>query len=408
MNTSIITIGNEILSGVTLDTNSDYLSKMLFETGASVILKMTVADNESAITRALDYCFAQTTLVILTGGLGPTNDDITKKTLARYFNTELVLFPEELENIKALLKHRYSRLSEAHLSQAYLPKNCKALRNNLGTAPGMLFQSEDKILISLPGVPFEMKSIFENEVIPILRNKIPQKLISLNIKTAGIAESVLAAKIRDIEQTLPPQIALAYLPSVGQVKLRITAIENEENLQIINSIKDKISERIPEFIYGFGDVTIQQAIGQILMEKNLTLSVAESCTGGYISHLLTTVPGSSAYFKGGMVSYANEVKIFQLGVSKKIIEIYGAVSDECVREMAHQIRLSMKTDIGLAVSGIAGPGGATPDKPLGLVYFAVADSNHLESHHLIFDRGRIQNIQFFAISALNFLRQFLK
>lgn len=407
MKTSIITIGDEILRGETLDTNSDYLSKKLFEAGAELVTKLTVSDKANDIVDALNYCFEKSSLIITTGGLGPTTDDITKQTLADYFHTRLIFYPDVKKQIEELLKHRYKTLSEAHLSQAMLPEKCIILKNRLGTASGMFFQEKEKRLISLPGVPFEMKDIFENEVTPLLRSLIQKKILSLSIKTAGVAESVIAGQIQEIERSLPADFRLAYLPSIGEVKLRLTTTYSQQNQLLLNDLQQKISSVLGDMVYGYGDISLPEAIGQILIRKNLSLSIAESCTGGYVSHLITTVPGSSAYFKGSMVSYSNEIKINQLKVEKAVIEKHGAVSEQCAIQMATNIRKIFDTDIGLSITGIAGPGGGTPDKPLGLVFICVANQEKSFVQKLIFDRGRMQNIQFFAVSALNILRKLI-
>jgi len=409
MKAAIIIIANEVLSGETLDTNSDFLCKQLYEDGVEVSIKITVADAADAITNAIDYCFQYCDFIVTTGGLGPTKDDITKKTLCDYFNDKLSLNEKVLSHIHEMLKYRYPTLSEAHRSQAYLPSKCTVLTNNKGTASGMVFRNNNKTLISLPGVPFEMKSIYTEELRPFLTDLIQHRVKSINIKTAGIGESVIAEKIKEIEENLPENIKMAYLPSIGQVKLRLTAMQYDDDFLIrMNEISQQITQKLEKYVYGSGNITLEKAIGDMLLNSKMSLSVAESCTGGYLSHLITSVPGSSQYYKGGMVVYSNEMKINQLGVDKQIIEEFGAVSAECAASMAVSIQTKTNSDVGIATTGIAGPSGATENKPLGLLFIAVSIKDKIFNHQLTFNRGREQNIIFFAVSALEFLRQILK
>jgi len=408
MNASILVIATEVLSGETMDTNSDYLSKELHQAGVNVCLKVTVPDKEPDLKEAIDYCFKKSDFIITTGGLGPTSDDITKNVLCKYFNTKLVFNDEILLNIKELLKNRYNVLSDSHRLQAFIPEKCVVLPNRIGTASGMLFTKGNKTLISLPGVPFEMKWIFQHYVLSIIDTKSEIKVITRNIKTVGLAESIIAGQIKDIEENLPSTISLAYLPSVGQVKLRLTAkLDDMLVLKQLDNIVNKISKRLDEHIYGYDDISLEESIGKLLLEKGLTISTAESCTGGYLAHLITSVPGSSNYFLGGMVSYSNDYKIKILGVDDAVISNFGAVSAECAKSMAEAIRLKTNSSIAIATTGIAGPTGATKFKPVGTVYIAISTLEFLESISLVFDRGRFQNIHFFAISALNFLRKIL-
>jgi len=408
MRVAVIVIGNEILSGETLDTNAQFLGQELSNIGAQVICKLSIPDTISEIKGALTYCFQKADLVISTGGLGPTTDDVTKSAISEYFNADLVFNSEVFENITFLLKNRYKTISDVHRQQAFIPSNGTALMNKMGTAPGILIRENNKIFVALPGVPYEMKYITCEHLIPyIKRHKQGDFIKQKNIKTIGLGESVIAEMIAETEHQLPEAISLAYLPSLGQVKLRLTGIsKNEAELdKDLAEVVQKIQDKLSEYIYGYGDETISQVIGRMLREKGQTLAIAESCTGGYLSHLITAEPGSSDYFAGAVVAYSNQIKISELNVPESIIANYGAVSHQCAEYMAKGIRDRFNTTYGLATTGIAGPDGGSEDKPLGLVWIALSDENGSDIKKIIFDRGRIQNIQFSSINALNILRK---
>ena len=408
MKAAIIVIGNEVLSGETLDSNSQFLGQQLFKIGIPVVKKISVPDEAAFIKDAIPECFSVADVVICSGGLGPTSDDITKKTLAEYFESELVFDEKVFENIREILKHHYKKFSEVHRNQAFIPDKATVLPNLMGTASGLLFTKNDKILIALPGVPFELQYICLNHVIPyLLSMKTRSSILNKNIKTIGIGESVISEMIKDIEDKLPAGIKLAYLPSIGQVKLRLTAFSdiNPDADELLQITTESISERLSAYIYGYDDDQIAGVIGQLLRDKNKTLAIAESCTGGYLSHLITSEAGSSDYFKGSLIAYSNEIKIKELNVPERIINQYGAVSRECAEAMAKGIREKVNSDYGIATTGIAGPGGGSADKPVGLVWIAVATSEGIESRDIIFDRGRLQNIHFSAVTALNLLRK---
>jgi nicotinamide-nucleotide amidase len=405
----IIVIGTEVLSGETVDTNSQYIGKKLNEIGILVRRKITIADVKEEIVAAVDDLWRCCDILILSGGLGPTNDDITKNTLSDYFDSDYIFDEDIFKGITRMLKHRVPKISDVHRNQAMIPRKAKALPNQLGTAPGLLFEKEEKCLFSLPGVPYELKGLIDRQVIPYLaKRNSSTKLISVNIKTVGIGESVIARLIKDIEDALPEYISLAYLPGIAQVKLRLTAQSSGSRNELeaeMNQLKDAIVKRISEYVYGYGDTGLFEAIGLLLKKNKKTLATAESCTGGYIAHQLTSVPGSSSYFKAALVAYANEIKEKDLGVSKEVLEQEGAVSQACVEEMARNVRIKFNTSYGLATSGIAGPDGGTPEKPVGTVWLAVASEKEVISKKIQFDRGRMQNIGFSSVIVLDMLRK---
>jgi nicotinamide-nucleotide amidase len=294
--------------------------------------------------------------------------------------------------------------------QAVIPECAQVLLNRLGTAPGLLVEQEGKVLIAMPGVHYETVGLTDHEVIPYLKNHLTgDRFVSRNLKLVGIPESYIANEIRDIEDSLPAHIKLAYLPHLGQVKLRLTAKgKDEQHLRSeIDALLEKIKARVEKNVYGYDDTDLPKAIGMLLSERNATLSVAESCTGGYLSHLISSVPGSSVYFKGSMIAYDNDIKTGLLDINKEIIQQYGAVSMENAEAMAKNIRLKFNTDFGLSTTGIAGPSGGSEEKPVGTVWMAAADKDKVISHKIVFDRGRLQNIQFFSVYALDLLRRFI-
>ncbi|MBL6963999.1 MAG: competence/damage-inducible protein A [Bacteroidetes bacterium] len=407
----IIVIGNEVLSGETLDTNSQYIGKKLNELGIVIRKKISVPDEKEDIIQAIDSLWSCCNLIIVSGGLGPTNDDITKKTLATYFNSELIFSQEIFEAIKKMLRHRVPVISDAHRNQAYVPHNARVLLNKLGTAAGLLFEKEGKVLIALPGVPYELRGLMDSEVRSYLQKLTSSNsLINKNIKTIGIAESIIAQKIKDIEDSLPVYIKLAYLPSIGQVKLRLTAQNGKDKDSLskeLDVLIEKISSRISEYIYGYGDVTVTEAIGLLLRERAASLSTAESCSGGFIAHSITSVSGSSEYYLGGIIAYSNQMKVKELGVSKSILDTYGAVSQECAEAMAKGARKKYGTSYAISTTGIAGPKGGSKEKPVGTIWLAVDSEDETISKKIVFDRGRIQNIHLSSVIVLNMLRMLI-
>ena len=408
MNAEIITIGDELLLGQVIDTNSAWLGQELNKIGLRVHYKSTVSDSREAILDALSAAKKRSQVVIITGGLGPTKDDITKFTLCEFFKTKLVLNEKVLEWVKSIFTNRNLPMLESNNQQAMLPENCEVLWNKNGTAPGMWFLENGIAFISMPGVPFEMKSIFEEEALLKLKSTFSfPEILHRTIQTCGLGESFLAKKISHIEDALPDYIKLAYLPNVGSVRLRFSAYgDNRSKLE--EEIKKVIIDLyacIGEYIFGEGDDSLQLVLGNLLKKNEKTLSTAESCTGGFLSHLITSVAGSSKYYKGSIISYANEIKINELGVDPEILKTDGAVSESCVTQMAENLRRKFNTDFALATSGIAGPDGGTALKPVGTVWIALATSNKTIAKVYNLGDNRERTIQRTALIAMDLLRK---
>ncbi|MDB5135499.1 MAG: competence/damage-inducible protein [Mucilaginibacter sp.] len=410
----IITIGDEILIGQIVDTNSAWIAQKLNAIGIRVKQISSVSDDRQHILNALTEAQQRADIILITGGLGPTKDDITKKTLAEYFGVGLIENKEALHNVEKIfrrLRGTFTELLEVNKQQALVPENCEVIINKNGTAPGMWFDHGRKIYVSMPGVPHEMMYMMEDTVIPKLKAtlKLPF-IIHHTILTAGEGESYLADKIADIEDSLPSFIKLAYLPKLGQVRLRLSAYGDDETVlkDKINEYAAKITERVGNAVIAQEDISIEKAILNFMTENGLTLSTAESCTGGYIAHLITQHPGSSKVFFGGAVSYSYELKESMLGVKNETLWQYGAVSEETVTEMVEGALLNFKSDYAVAVTGIAGPDGGTPDKPVGTVWVGVASADKTVTKRFLFGSKRQQNIERTAIAALNMLNILLK
>ena len=372
MNAIVITIGDEILLGQILDTNSRYIAEHLTAIGVEVKEMLTVGDKQDEIYGTVDYAMGEAELVVVTGGLGPTKDDMTKKVLAEYFGSKLIVNAQAMEWLEELLKGRGIALNENNKGQAILPDNCRILRNEKGTACGMWFEKGWKSLISLPGVPFEMEHLLENTVIPELKRRYPNLQLEYRmLKVYDIPESELAERLEKWEEALPEGLGLAYLPSPGLVKLRLTA--KGKAVAKLDAYSSTLKAELAGLHYVEGEEeTVEKQFGEICLRKGVSVATAESCTGGYIAHLITSVPGSSAYFKGCVVAYANEVKEKILGVGGADIETWGAVSESVVRQMAEGVKQLMRVDYAVATSGVAGPDGGTTEKPVGTVWIAVA------------------------------------
>ena len=403
----IITIGDEILYGQITDTNTQWISAELDKIGIRTIRKSSIGDSEKAILEIFEESSKRADLVIVTGGLGPTKDDITKKTFCKYFNTELIDHPQAQIDVTAYFQKRGYVLSGTNKSQYQLPANATYIQNTMGTAPGMWFDFEGVIYISMPGVPYEMKGLMTLTILPKLQEHFKTPIIFHKvIRTVGIGESYLAEMIETWEDALPENVKLAYLPSMGNVKLRLTGFG--EDLQVVESQVaeqfQKILPTIQEYVYGFGKDELEEVVGKILTERKETVSVAESCTGGYLAHQFTKVSGSSAYFVGGILSYDNAVKINQLGVKQETLNTYGAVSEQTVIAMAENVRKLMKTTYGLATSGVAGPSGGTPEKPVGTIWIAISSEKGVIAKQLTLGGSREQNIHLTSVNILNLLR----
>jgi nicotinamide-nucleotide amidase len=389
---SIITIGDELLIGQVVDTNAAYIAEALNKISVKVKNILTVGDTQEDILQTFIKQFSENDLIISTGGLGPTHDDITKKTICKFFNTELVKNEDVKANVERILALRNMKWTAAADEQTFVPIGCKIIPNKHGTAPGMLFERDNKFFIALPGVPYEMKQMIDEFVLPLFSNFNNGRIIlHRTLRTTGIAEAFLSELIGDIDE-LTKVASLAFLPSPTGVSLRISATSDSYKSvrEAIAEVENKIRSKANDYIYGTDDETIEQVLGKLLSERNLTIAVAESCTGGLIANRITNVPGSSKYFERGIVTYSNRSKTDLLGVPENLIIKHGAVSEEVAKAMAAGIREISKTDIGISTTGVAGPTGATPDKPLGLVWIGYADLKNLIAKKFLFGDDRVR------------------
>jgi nicotinamide-nucleotide amidase len=407
---SVITIGDELLIGQVIDTNSAWIAQQLNRIGVALKNRISVGDDAGEIRTALDFESKVSRIILITGGLGPTNDDITKKVLCDYFGGKIIVNKEALENVKYLFEKIYHKpVSEVNLKQAEVPDVCEVIQNKRGSAPGMIFQKGGTVFISMPGVPYEMEGIMAT-VIPYLQKKFQvPAILHKTILTAGIGESALAEKIKDFEDQLPKDIRLAYLPNYGMVRLRLST-SGFDKIKTENAIKTQftaLKALVKEYMVADEDESMQQVVGKILLQNKKTIATAESCTGGAVASLITSVPGSSAYFKGSIVSYSNDIKQDLLGVKKQTLDAYGAVSEETAREMLSGILDKMKTDYGIAVTGIMGPGGGSDEKPVGTVWIAVGNTKKQMVQKLRQRFARAKNIEVTSVMALDMMRKFL-
>ncbi len=407
VNAEIIAIGDELLYGQIMDTNSHWISQELDAVGVRVIRKTTVGDNRTDILTAFEEASKRADLILITGGLGPTQDDLTKPLLAEYFGCEIVEVPEAVAAVSAYFTRRGREMTLLNTLQGHLPTCCTYVPNEVGTAPGMWFEQKGCYWMSMPGVPHEMKKLVKDFVLPKLSQVFDLPVIYHKlIKTAGIGESWLADLIKDWENALPAHIRLAYLPSLGHVKLRLTAFGTDKK-QLQQEVAAQIQVLLPQiekYVYGYDEETLETALGKLLKNAGKTIALAESCSGGYVSHLITTVPGSSAYFQGAVVPYHNAFKERILGVKSETLSSHGAVSEATVAEMAEGVRDLFNADYGLASSGIAGPDGGTSDKPVGTVWIACAGPEGVETRKLQLTQDRMLNIQLTGVAVLNLFR----
>jgi len=406
----IITIGDEILIGQIVDTNSAWMATELNNAGFEITQITSVHDNADHITNSLNEALERVDIVLFTGGIGPTKDDITKQTLCEFFKTKLVFNEQVLEDINTLLKHRSRALNELTASQAMVPENCVVIRNKLGTAPITWFEKDGKIIVSMPGVPYEMKNVMSTEIIPRLKEHfVTSTIIHKTVQVYGIPESALALKIESWENALPENIKLAYLPHYGIVKLRLSGY-SDDMLGVeflLNQQISKLTGILGNDIIAYNDEPLEKNIGLMLLSKKLKIATAESCTGGNIAHVITSVSGSSQYFTGGIIAYSNEIKINQLKVPAKYISDFGAVSRQVVEQMAKGVKTVTGADIAVATSGIAGPTGGTEYKPVGTVWIAVAKDNSVLSREFKFNGNRLQVIERATQTALYMIREFV-
>lgn len=404
----IMTIGDEILFGQITDTNTQWIGSELTSIGIRPVRKLSVGDNQQDILDALEEFFKRADVLIITGGLGPTKDDITKHTLCQFFDTELAINEDALALITGFFEKRGRPMTELNRQQAAVPLACTYLRNDWGTAPGMWFEKEGKVVISLPGVPHEMKNLMTYRVIPRLKEFFQAPVIQHKIiRTIGIGESFLADIIEDWENNLPSHIKLAYLPHFGQVRLRLTAT-GEASEQLTIELEEEVAKVLPlisNYVYGYDDDELEYVIGKILQAQNATLSTAESCTGGFVSQKITSIPGSSGYFLGSVVAYANSVKVNTLGVSTETLEAYGAVSEQTATAMAEGARKLMNSTFAIATTGVAGPGGGTSEKPVGTVWIACATPEKTYTRLLKLTNHRTINVELTSTYVLDLLRK---
>lgn len=379
---SIISIGDELLIGQVINTNASYIAEQLNKIGISIRNIITVGDNLADIISTFKKSFSETDLVFVTGGLGPTHDDITKKAVCDFFNTQLVVDDKVKENVKRILELRNLKWNSAADEQTFVPEGCKIIQNNYGTAAGFLFERNNKYFIVTPGVPYEMKGMMNDYLIPFLQSlNTGKQILHRTLKTTGITEASLAELIGDVNNLLGKtenlQSTLAFLPAPTGVRLRISITgTNATSIEAkLIEVENKIREKAGKYIYGIDEEELEEVIGKLLTEKGLTISVAESCTGGLIANRITNVPGSSKYFERGVVTYSNKSKIELLGVPQELIVRHGAVSEQVAKAMAELVRIISKTDIGISTTGIAGPSGGTADKPVGLVWIGYSDKN---------------------------------
>ncbi len=416
MNAELLTIGNELLIGQITNTNAVWIAQQLNLIGVSVVHMSSVADDRTAILKAFDDASSRADIILITGGLGPTKDDITKKTFCDYFETDLQLDEQVLKNVTTFFAKRNKEVTPINQKQALVPKGCLVIQNSNGTAPGMWMEKNNTIFVSMPGVPYEMQMMMTNGVIPEIKKRFTLPFIyHRTILTQGIGESVLSELISDWEDTLTAKnIGLAYLPSPGMVRLRLSSkgLNELELKQTVNQEIETIKPLIEKYIYGYEEYgknqpKMEEILGDLLLKNNLKLALAESCTGGYISHLITSVAGSSAYYNGCIVPYHNEFKHSLLQVDNTVFEKHGAVSEACVVKMAKQTLQTFKADVSIAVSGIAGPAGGTADKPVGTTWIAVAYQDTVIAKCFVFGDDRQRNIHMTATTAMNMLRKLI-
>lgn len=412
MRVHIVTIGDELLIGQVIDTNSAKMAQALGDIGAQVTGRTAVGDEHSRIVAALRHALSLAQIVLVTGGLGPTKDDITKKGIAELFGVELRFDQPTYDRLEKMLSLAKRPMTDALRSQCWMPANAMILTNEMGTAPGMWFEDQGRVLVSMPGVPFELDYLMRHEVLPRLQQRFPSlPIVHHTLLTAGEGESVLAEHLKEFEEALPPNVKLAYLPAIARVRLRLTVTDEDRNRaqRILDEKFQKMRSLLPEeVVAGAGDESLENAVGKLLEQRGLTLGTAESCTGGYLAHLITSVPGSSTYFRGSIVAYDNRIKSSQLGVQERTLAEQGAVSEATVKEMIEGAIARLGVDVSVAISGIAGPSGGTTEKPVGTIWIAVGDRKRVVTRLLRANKDRLRNIQYAAFHALNQVRLFIK
>lgn len=406
----LISIGDELLIGQTTNTNASYIGSQLLKEGYKLNGEMTVGDRREDILSAYRHFTQDADLIITTGGLGPTKDDLTKHVLAEIVGAELEFKEQLYLNIVKQFERRNIPVTSANREQCFLPNNATLLDNRWGTAPGMWWPEQKPRLVSLPGVPYEMKGLLDYELLPRIKEIWPPTTATRTLMTSGAGETILADLLQDFENNLPPQATLAYLPDLMRVRLRISVQDTswEEANALATNLSAQMESLVRPYVYGYDNEPLPQAIGKILLKKGLSIATAESCTGGYLSHLITSVPGSSGYYSGSIVAYQNELKTRLLGVDEQILEEYGAVSEQTVQAMCRGLLKIIPADLAVAISGIAGPDGGTSEKPVGTICLAVANREKIVSKRVLFNKNREINIQYAAYCALNMVLKFLQ
>ncbi|MDH3648168.1 MAG: competence/damage-inducible protein A [Saprospiraceae bacterium] len=407
MKATLLTIGDELLIGQVIDTNSAWMAGELHQIGIKVERKVSVGDNLGDIAAAIDSAFATSKLILMTGGLGPTRDDVTKKALVQYFECGMRFSQETYDRIEAIFNKRNIQLTSAHREQCYIPEKAELLSNRMGTAPGMWLVKSEKVLVSMPGVPHEMKYIMKHGVLPRIEGMSSTVLLQKTIRTIGTSESTLAAQIEPVLEVSP--VKIAYLPSIGQVRIRLSIEETRhgEGADQLDQAVVAVEKCLSSQIFGYDDITIEQVIGQMLRKESLTLATAESCTGGYLAHLITSVAGSSEYYQGSIIAYSNSLKSSLLNVRQSTLDQHGAVSEETVKEMVAGVLYVAQAQVAVAISGIAGPSGGSDERPVGTIWIAVGDANRTITRKHLFTKDRILNIKYTAVYAFDLLRKFL-
>lgn len=407
MQATIVTIGDELLIGQVIDTNSAWIASELEKMNIKVREIRSIQDTKDVIIRTLEELTKVSDVIILTGGLGPTKDDVTKHAIAEYLNDELVFNEESYKQLTALFEQIQKPVRDHHMGQCYVPSSCTVLPNLMGTAQGMWMEKENTIIISTPGVPYEMKYIFENggfRKLSQLQNG--NRIVHRTIMTIGKGETDIEQSIQQIVKEYEAKAKVAYLPSLGKVRVRITSTGADAE-SIVKEVCDRIVKELNEIVYGYDDEPLEQIIGNLLKEKSLTLGTAESCTGGFLAHLITSISGSSAYYEGSVIAYSNDVKMKILGVHEQTLKEHGAVSEQTVKEMVSGVVDHLGVDIGIATSGIAGPTGGTKEKPVGTVWLACGNKDRMITELLHLSKDRMKNIEYSAYASLNMVRKFL-
>lgn len=409
MNAVLISIGDELLTGHTVNTNAAWISQQLSTIGIETQKVVMISDEQDIIIEAIEAARLTTSLVIMTGGLGPTKDDVTKHAIADYFQQKLVFNENMYSSILAYFERIDRNVTEAHKKQCYLPEHATLFENSLGTAPGMWLEEEGFVLLSLPGVPYEMQAILNGPLLNGLKNLNKNKDVHyIILQTVGIGETHIEKKINTLK--IPSSISVAYLPGIASVKLRISAREERGGSAIteLNRLAEMIEDLLDPHVIGRGSLTLPEVVGKMCQEHGFKIASAESCTGGYIAHMITSVPGSSAYFEGSIISYSNSIKQGLLEVSEETLENYGAVSEQTVKEMVAGLIKLTGVDIGIAVSGIAGPSGGTAQKPVGTVWIAVGSAERVATRKMHFAKDRVLNIKYASMYALDMIRLFIE